>query len=83
MVDLEVETKQFIIRNLEKTLPSNNSMYDYALNEIITHLKGEQRNFRSNFKEIVKLQDQLYNKDAFALAPRVAEYVYNNKLVWI
>lgn len=83
MVDLEVETKQFIISNLEKTLPSDNSMYDYALSEIITHLKGDQRNFKSSFKEIVKLQDQLYDKDAFALAPRVAEYVYNNKLVWI
>ncbi len=82
MVDLEVETKQFIIENLEKTLPSNNSMYDYALNEIITHLKGSQRNFKSNFKEIVKLQDKLYQKNPFLLAPRVAEYVYNNKLVW-
>lgn len=82
MVDLEVETKQFIIDNLEKTVPSNNSMYDYAINEIITHLKGDKRNFNSDFKTIVKLQDQLYEKDAFVMASRVAEYVYNNKLTW-
>jgi organic radical activating enzyme len=83
MVDLEVETKQFIIGNLEKTLPSGNNMYDYAIKEIITHLEGDKRNFNGDFKEIVKLQDQLYEKDAFAMAPRVAEYVYNNTLTWI
>lgn len=82
MVDLEIETKEFIIKNLEKTLTSTDSMYNYALNEIITHLKGKQRNFKSNFKEIVKLQDRLYQKNPFIFAPRVAEYVYNNKLTW-
>lgn len=82
MVDLEVETKQFIIKNLEKTLPSGNDMYDYALTEIITHLKGDKRNFNGDFKEIVKIQDKIYNRDAFIMAPRVAEYVYNNVLMW-
>jgi hypothetical protein len=83
MVDLEFETKKFIIGNLEKTLPSGNEMYDYSIGEIITHLSGEKRNFNGDFKEIVKLQDQLYEKDAFAMAPRIAEYVYNNTLTWI
>jgi organic radical activating enzyme len=82
MVDLEVETKQFIIKNLEKTLPSGNNMYDYALTEIITHLKGDKRNFNGDFKEIVKIQDKIYNRDAFIMAPRVANYVYNNVLMW-
>lgn len=83
MADLEDETKNFIIENLSTSLPSNNKMYNFALNEIITHLKGDRRNFSSSFKEIAKLQDKLYNKDAFLMVPRIAEYVYNNKLVWI
>lgn len=82
MADLEVETKQFIIENLQKTIPSTNGMYDYAIKEIITHLQGNKRNFKSDFKTIVKLQDQLYNKDAFTMVPRIAEYVYNNVLMW-
>lgn len=82
MTDLDFETKKFIIHNLQKTIPSNNNMYDFAIEEIIIYLKGEKRNFNSDFKAIVKLQDELYKKDAFAMVPRIAEYVYNNTLIW-
>lgn len=82
MADLDIHVKDFIIDNLTKTLP-NNQMYDNSVNEIITHLKSEKRNFSSDFREIAKLQDKLHNKDAFLMVPRIAEYVYNNKLIWV
>lgn len=82
MVDLDRETKNFIIENLKKTLPDSDPSYNFSISEIIKHLSNEVRNPNSDFKKIVKLQDKLYNKDPFVMAPRVAEYVYNNKLTW-
>jgi hypothetical protein len=82
MIDLDKSSKQFIIKNLEKTLPHNDDLYNKSIREIITYLKGDEKNTKSDFREVAKLQDLLYNKDPFIMVPRVAEYVYNNKMIW-
>lgn len=81
MVELERETKDFIIDRLQASMPGRNAFYDKAIGEIITHLRGDSRIAKSNFKEIAKLQDELHNRDAFVSVPRIAEYVYNGRLI--
>jgi organic radical activating enzyme len=82
MIDLDKVTKQFIIKNLEKTLSHEDNLYNKSISEIITYLNGDKKNIKSDFREVAKLQDSLYNKDPFVMVPRIAEYVYNNKMIW-
>lgn len=81
MVDLELETKEFILENLKVTVTNDNNLYNRSINEIIKHLQGNIRNKNANFKNIVKIQDRLYNKNA-SILPRIYEYVYNSQLNW-
>lgn len=46
------------------------------LKEYRLRLQAERTIPEETFKDIVKLQDQLYNRDASELAPRVFDYVY-------
>lgn len=82
MLDLEKETKEFIITNLKATLTNENNLYNKSINEIIQHLRGNSKDDSGNFKNIVKAQDKLYNKNA-KVVPRIYEYIYHNKLDWI
>ena len=44
--------------------------------EFKLRLKGKRTIPEETFKEIVKLQDQLYDRDASELAPKIFDYVY-------
>jgi len=44
--------------------------------EFKLRLKGKRTIPTETFKDIVMLQDQLYNRDASRLAPRIFDYVY-------
>ena len=46
------------------------------LKEYRLRLQAERTIPEETFKDIVKLQDQLYNRDASELAPRIFDYVY-------
>lgn len=82
MVNLDDTAKKYIIDNLTKTMDTENYWYNKALSEIIKHLSGESYGNPEWFKKTAKLQDKLHSRDPFIMAPRVAEYVYNNKLIW-
>lgn len=88
MVNLDDNVKEFLISNIEKSFkPSNypdivRPTYEHAYNEFYTYLKNP-KNKNVDFKKVAKLQDELHSVDAFKLVPRIAEYVYNDKLVWI
>ena len=87
MVNLDDNVKQFLIENIEKSyLPekypdSIRDCYDHAYKEFFTYMKNP-KNMEVSFSKIAKLQDQLHNVDAFQLVPRLAEYIYNERLVW-
>lgn len=82
MVNLDNNTKSYIINNLRATMNTNDYWYNKSLDEIIKHLLGESYGNSEWFKKTAKLQDKLHNKDPFKMAPRVAEYVYNDRLIW-
>ena len=44
--------------------------------EFKLRLQGERTIPNETFKDIVMLQDQLYNRDASVLAPKIFDYVY-------
>ena len=60
--------------------PIYSSLEDQRLNieilEFKLRLKGKRTIPTETFKDIVMLQDQLYNRDASKLAPRIFDYVY-------
>lgn len=67
LVNLAEDTKQKILDNIVENSFSK---------EIAIRLKGERTIPQETFKDIVKLQDQVYNRDASELAPRIFDYVY-------
>jgi hypothetical protein len=50
-------------------------------NPIIKYMQTPQTADAELFKTIVRLQDQLYFKTGEKKLPRIADYVYNNKLI--
>jgi len=67
VVNLAEETKINILKGLSKN--------DFT-REFEMRLKGKRTLPEETFKDIVMLQDQLYNRDASELAPRIFDYVY-------
>jgi hypothetical protein len=67
VVNLAEDTKKSILNNLNKTTFTE---------EFEKRLTGKRTISQETFKEIVMLQDQLYNRDASELAPRIFDYVY-------
>lgn len=68
VVNLAEDTKKKILQNLTY----NDFTREFEMR--LTH--GKRTIPEETFKEIVKLQDQLYNRDASELAPRIFDYVY-------
>jgi MoaA/NifB/PqqE/SkfB family radical SAM enzyme len=68
IVNLAEDTKKKILENLTY----NDFTREFEMR--LTH--GKRTIPEETFKEIVKLQDQLYNRDASELAPRIFDYVY-------
>lgn len=67
LVNLAEDTKEKILEEL----------YDCEFNrEIAARLRGKRTIPEETFKDIVMLQDQLYDRDASELAPRIFDYVY-------
>jgi hypothetical protein len=66
-VNLAEDTKKEILQNLS---------YNDFTREFEMRLQGKRTIPEETFKEIVKLQDQLYNRDASELAPKIFDYVY-------
>jgi hypothetical protein len=67
IVNLAEDTKKEILQNLS---------YNDFTREFEMRLQGKRTIPEETFKEIVKLQDQLYNRDASELAPKIFDYVY-------
>jgi len=67
VANLAEETKINILKNLDK---------NKFTEEFEKRLKGDRTLPEETFKDIVMLQDQLYNRDASELAPRIFDYVY-------
>lgn len=67
VVNLAEETKEKLYKETNDT---------EFLREFKLRLKGERTIPEETFKEIVMLQDQLYDRDASELAPRIFDYVY-------
>jgi pyruvate-formate lyase-activating enzyme len=67
VANLAEETKINILKNLDK---------NEFTEEFEKRLKGDRTLPEETFKDIVMLQDQLYNRDASELAPRIFDYVY-------
>ena len=67
VVNLAEETKEKLL----KTTKDNDFTKEFKL-----RLKGKRTIPNETFKDIVMLQDQLYNRDASELAPRIFDYVY-------
>jgi len=67
IVNLAEDTKQMLLEQITDNEFSK---------EIKLRLKANRTIPDENFKEIVKLQDQVYNRDASVLAPRIFDYVY-------
>jgi len=85
IVNLNDDIKEFLLTrflNSYKTTYTDSTQYAYnhAFQEFSTYLKNK-KNKNVDFKEIVKLQDQLHRVNAFEQVPRIAEYAYNNKLI--
>lgn len=87
MVNLDANVKKFIIENTEKSYTpefypeATRYSYEHAFKEFYTYIKNE-KNKEVDFIKVAKLQDELHNIDAFTLVPRLAEYIYNGRLVW-
>jgi len=67
VVNLAETTKKRLLKE------ANDSEF---LNEYKLRLQGERTIPLETFKEIVMLQDELYNRDASELAPKIFDYVY-------
>lgn len=67
VVNLAEETKQKLYEEANDT---------EFLREYKLRLKGKRTIPEETFKDIVMLQDQVYNRDASELAPRIFDYVY-------
>lgn len=67
VVNLAEETKEKLYKETNDT---------EFLREFKLRLKGERTIPEETFKEIVMLQDQLYDRDASELAPKIFDYVY-------
>ena len=67
VVNLSEDTKQTLYKKTENT---------EFTKEFKLRLKGKRTIPEETFKEIVKLQDQLYDRDASELAPKIFDYVY-------
>ena len=67
VVNLAEDTKKSILNSLNKTTFTK---------EFEKRLTGKRTIAKETFKEIAMLQDQLYNRDASELAPRIFDYVY-------
>jgi len=80
MVNLPNEVKSFLIERYNLLPMVHDKHYIESLKEVITYLSNDC-NKEVDFKNTVKLQDKLHNVDAFKYVPRIAEYVYNNKLI--
>ena len=68
IVNLAEDTKKKILQNLTY----NDFTREFEMR--LTH--GKRTIPEETFKDIVKIQDQLYNKDASELAPKIFDYVY-------
>ena len=68
IVNLAEETKKNILQNL--------TMNDFTREFEMRLTHGKRTIPEETFKDIVRLQDQIYNKDASELAPRIFDYVY-------
>lgn len=86
MVNLDNNVKDFLINRVSNSFnpeiyhPTIKESYEHAYKQFLTYLKNE-KNLDVDFKKIAKLQDQLHNSNAFELVPRIAEYVYNDRLI--
>ena len=67
VVNLAEDTKKDLLKNTKDT---------QFTKEFKLRLKGKRTIPTETFKDIVKLQDQLYNRDASVLAPEIFDYVY-------
>ena len=67
IVNLAEDTKQTILDELD----DNN-----FTKEVKVRLQGKRTIPEETFKDIVRLQDQVYNRDASVLAPKIFDYVY-------
>lgn len=67
IVNLDEETKINILESLDKN--------DFT-HEFEKRLKGKRTLPEETFKDVVKLQDMLHQRDASILAPRIFDYVY-------
>jgi len=67
MVNLDEKTKVILLNEIEE---------NEFTKDIIKRLKGKRTIPKETFKDIVKMQDTLYNRDASLLAPRIFDYVY-------
>ena len=81
MVNLPSDVKQHIVDKLYSENIAD-KLYQSSVTEIIKHLTGDAYADTSKFAQIVKIQDRLHNKSALEYAPKLGEYVYNNKLVF-
>ena len=82
MVNLSDDTKQIIIDRLTTSLTVNNNyFYQISIKEIIKALGGKRSLPLETFKEIVKVQDELYKKDSKNTCPKIYNYVYNSQLI--
>lgn len=85
MVNLPNNVKKHLIKKYDNFVPNisgHESLENYqrCMKEVITYLKNPC-DIEVDFKKVAKLQDKLHNVDAFEFAPRIAEYVYNDKLI--
>jgi pyruvate-formate lyase-activating enzyme len=67
VVNLDEKTKINIFENLK---------LDDFTSEFALRLKGKRTIEHETFKDIVRLQDELYNRDASRLAPKIFDYCY-------
>lgn len=85
LVNLDKDVKEFLLERFIKSYTNKykdtvQDFYNHAFREFEAYITND-KNKDVDFKQVVKLQDQLHNVDAFKLVPRIAEYVYNNRLV--
>ena len=75
MVNLPKHIKDKLITRYEKTIGTD-EIYNYAINEVLNHLRSDAYASTELFAKIVKVQDRLHNRSCKDILPELAAFVY-------
>jgi sulfatase maturation enzyme AslB (radical SAM superfamily) len=75
MVNLPKRVKNKLVKKFEATLGTD-EVYNYAMKELLIHLRSDAYASTKLFAKIVKLQDQLHRRSCKDILPELAAFVY-------